>query len=694
MHDIEAISGLEVPSPSSNAQRQRDYRARHGSANDARTAYRRRNSKWVTDAEYLRRPITFWDGEGITTESGVHLYTLFAAMSSTDYRCESIEHPNGLPTVVILDFVLRYAEQYPGAINAIYGGSYDFNMFLRDVDKETLRRLYTHGTCRWRNYKLSWRRGKCFYVRRLDDKHGVTIYDVLSFFQRPFVDACDEYLCKKPHDHKTENGYILHSPECWHNRNGIIASKARRGTFTREEAANVADYNESELRNGIELLTELRARLNSVTLRPRRWDGPGAVAAALMLRENVKDAKNDCPPPVKQAARYAYAGGRFEVVRYGHVESPAYEYDVNSAYPAALRNVPNLTLGRWRHTGPGEPPSESFSLVRVRSHAYNAELPAPLYCRLPNGSICYPQTVTGWYWRPEYDALSAYCAAGYGEFTILESWQYTEPSGAPRPFAFIEPLYRERAALKKARDGAHVGIKLALNSLYGKLAQQVGAKQRDDGSWQIPPFHQLEWAGYTTSYCRAAVLTASLQNLSAVIAYETDAMFSSEPLDVNIGPNLGDFEQETFLDLTYVQSGIYFATHLDGSRIDKSRGVDRGGITRQEVLDAFTRENADERNVETTLKRFVTLGVALNQSFDRWQRWEQQTKRIAVEPAGKRIHSPYCCEGAPELGRWHTTICPRMGELVSAEFPVEWINPNPEMDELSEMRKDGPDQCE
>ena len=106
------------------------------------------------------------------------------------------------------------------------------------------------------------------------------------------------------------------------------------------------------------------------------------------------------------------------------------------------------------------------------------------------------------------------------------------------------------------------------------------------------------------------------------------------------------------------------------------------------VLEAFTQPLAADRVVRTKLTRFITLGVALAQSFARWRRWEKLDKAITVEPIGKRIHSPYCdCTGMV-LGRWHETLCPYMGDLESSEYPVAWINPNPAMSELEELRNE------
>jgi hypothetical protein len=290
--------------------------------------------------------------------------------------------------------------------------------------------------------------------------------------------------------------------------------------------------------------------------------------------------------------------------------------------------------------------------------------------------------------------VKAYAAAGYGTYEVIESWEFIADPDAPKPFAFIEPLYNKRRALKKAGDGAHVGVKLGLNSLYGKLAQQVGWSV-EKGKLRIPPFHQIEWAGYTTSYCRARVFMAALTNLESVIAFETDAVFSTAPLDVPISSNLGDFEETQFADLTYIQSGLYFGE--SDANISKTRGVDRGQLLRAEILERMAEPLADDRVATVNLTRFVGAGVALAQNFDRWRRWETATKQVTLEPTGKRIHiAPRHCEvcfdskirdsGAIIFGRWHDTICPFLNDAHSSEFPIAWINPNPEMDVLAELR--------
>lgn len=656
-----------------NAQRQADYRKRNPekAANNKRK-YRHDNSKWETDASYLSRGFTFWDGEGITKESGEHIYVMLAVKSDNG-EGDYLFRPNGIGTVEAFEFVLNFAGRARGSINVIYGGGYDFNMMMRDLDRDELEAVYRQKFVTWNGYRIAWRQGKSFYIARVDSEgtsyDGVTIYDCAPFFQVPFVAACDSYL--------GENFY---------RRDIVVKNKALRSSFTPADIPAMREYNDIELVNGLRLINELRRRLNRAGLRPRRWDGPGAVASALMTREGVKSAKADSPREVVKAARYAYAGGRFEVIRFGSVKEKAYEYDVNSAYPAALRAVPNLARGSWRHVT-GDPGPHPFALYHVKYRGNREDIPGAFFRRDANGTVAYPMSVTGWYWSPEVETGREYCALGYGRMEILDAWVFDADDDS-RPFGFIDNLYAARKEMKSRGDGAHVGIKLGLNSLYGKLAQQVGAEFRH-GEWRVPPFHQIEWAGYTTSYCRARVLSACLSNIESVIAFETDAVFTSEQLDVEESGELGAFESLTFDHLTYVQSGMYFGS-VDGKPVEKTRGIDRGSLHETDVLKRLRVRSADGRKVDARLTRFIGAGVALAQDMTKWRRWETVTKRITLEPTGKRVHARCWCMTLPPAGirrgRWHVTACPIADDGHSHEFPVVWANPNPDMDVLAEMR--------
>lgn len=651
--------------PVSAAQRARKYRQTHGQPGTVKVRQKRAESRearlQANEAAYLRRRFVMVDGEGLNVRSGkrkgAHDYVLLAVSGR-----EPILARLGIPTMRCFDYLWHNLS--PADNNVIYGGSYDFNCWVRDFPIEVLRTLYDGRRVRYGHYTVKWLKGKSFTIRR--EGKSVTIYDVVSFFQCPFLQACDEYLGE------------------YEGREIIAREKANRGNFTWRQISTIGKYNNLELDLGERLCNELRLRLNKVGLRPRRWIGPGAIAAALFEREGVRaHMSREIPSDVAEAARYAFAGGRFEDIKYGISRDSAFEYDLNSAYPKALSLVPSLAGGVWKHKGPGAKIEKfgTFALYRVRWEHTNPEMstiPGPLFVRAPNGTICYPMSGENWVWQPEAENLPEYSEITGLKYRILESWQLI-PATNHKPFGFAPALYERRKALKAASDGAHVGIKLGLNSMFGKTCQQIGWNKIRN---EAPTYHQLEWAGYVTSYCRAAVLKAAMQDLGSVIAFETDALFTTHPLDIPVSDRLGEWERTEFAYLTYVQSGLYFGTAWNEKKrrwvpVAKSRGADRGLVTREKVETAM---RAGE-NLKVSLTRFMGAGIALARGIGIWRRWLEEEKVLHLSPLGKR--APLSQDLVPG---WNLTYCPVKGGM-SSPFPIEWINPDPKMTELAELRE-------
>lgn len=615
-------------------------------------------------ADYLTREFIAYDGEGITIEDGSHLYTLFASSHGL-----SLTNDEGLSTREIFESLIDAKRQYPDAIHVIYGGSYDFNMWFGDISIPKMIRLYETGSTLWQEYRITWRRGKSLRITDRTDNTTIMVYDVVSFFQRPFVQACDEYLGED---------------EYWQSvRDMIVSNKATRGKFTVEDNAAVRDYNQSELRLLVHLMSELRARLNRVQLRPARWDGPGAIATALMQREQIKNHMHQCPIRVAEGGRYAYFGGRFEMLKNGDVWANAWEYDINSAYPSALRHVPNLSRGEWGRARKSYG-HEDFAIFRITwetADDWPLRFPNPFPARYPNGTVYFPRRVTGWYWAPEvWEAEFSHA----GTLTIHEGWRFHPQNKDDKPFAFVEPMYLKRQALKKAKDGAHVGIKLGLNSLYGKTCQRIGWRPLPDGGVHTPPFHQLEWAGYVTSHCRANLFHAALQNPDALIAFETDALFMREEISLDTGSGLGQWEETVFNHLAYAQSGFYFG-EIDHVPFVKTRGVDRGSLSYSDIEGRFFSE---EPWIDAKLTRFNGAGLAkLHNNWGIWRRWETVPKRVTLDPVGKRVHRPETCYACHEgwENAWHECVVPipNLNMIESCAFPIPWINPDPDMPDES-----------
>lgn len=660
------LADIVTPPPFSPAKYRRDYAPAHAKRIKETRALRGGQHGWMTDAKYLSIPIVGVDGEGVTRDDGSHDYIMLAILGAP-----SLRNPDNAPlnTAQILDYLWRTLDT--DALNVIYGGSYDFNMWVKGLPADKLRALYKgdflHRGVQVGDYLVKWSRGKSFTIKR--GNRAVVIYDVVSFFQCTFVEALDTVLKK------------------YEGRDFLIAQKKARGVFDPANADEISRYNNLEVELLARLVGTLRGHLNEADLRPGRWYGPGAIASALYSRQKIKQYMARVPDAVAKAARFAYAGGRFEMFKYGSVNAPVFEYDLNSAYPAAMQDLPSLAHGHWTHHDAAGPWGK-FTLYRIRSNTHDIINPNPFFYRARNGGILYPAQVETWVWAPEYRAGKAYIDKYGGELEVLEVWEFVPDPGAPKPFAFVPTLYAKRQIAKALKQGVQIAYKLCLNSLYGKLAQQVGWRAATSKNpARIPPFHQLEWAGYITSYCRAKILDAITADRDAIIAVETDALFSTRPLPLPLNDGLGAWKEEVFDDFTYVQSGHYYARQGD-EQIIKCRGIDKGEVTRADVEALL---QAGPLTLPAPLTRFYGAGIALSQNMAKWCRWETVTKQLALYPMGKRLHLEPCeaCTSDTGLGyRWHQTIVPMSpAPGISHEYPIGWINPDPLMDSLEEMRK-------
>lgn len=573
-------------------------------------------------------------------------YVLLA--NSKKQRIISNDPREGLSTEECFDFILQTKAEFPNSIFVGYGFTYDCAQMFKDLPKKRLEMLWDTNKTFYRNYKIEYRPRK--WITIMDSRKrmpSARIFDVIGYFQKAFLTTCKEYLGGSHPDLQI-----------------IERGKDARDVFTFEELDDfIIPYNDTELRMLVEIMNILRKQLETVGLNLTSWHGPGAVSSAVLQKRGVKaHMSKDIPREVTNAAQYAYAGGRFEHFQLGRHQGRIYEYDIRSAYPSAAVKLPSLSNGTWRYAETFEPGSfgvwhTEYLLDRqdpARGYLDPNPIrnrPQPLFCRSKEGRVSFPQKTEGWYWTPEAGLVPDFVQYGY-------VWDATTDD---RPFDFIREVYEQRRHYKEVlHDPVERALKLILNSIYGKLAQLMGT---DD---KAPVWHQLEWAGYITSYTRAMIYQAILLNPDAIIACETDAVFSTEPLPLTIGKGLGEWELETFEGITYLQNGVYYADREDGSVVCRYRGMDRDrktqqpvGLSYRDVLDHLSnsREPSQWRTppLFSTSTRFINIGYALRTGRV-FRSWEKENKAVYLDQdtrKSKRRHvggsnsgaCPKCKEG-------------------------------------------------
>lgn len=529
------------------------------------------------------------DGESYTVNND-HRYVLLATSEGT-----YIYNDTGLTSRACLEFLLNIGKRKKIAV--CFGLNYDVNMLLGDLPRNRLEQLWETNETRWRGYSLEWVPRKWFRIRHRDGRK-VSIYETFGFFQTSFINALKAWEYEPPRE--------------------IEQGKQRRGSFTQSERDAVIKYCIIECEMLADLMRDLRTSVNSVGISPTSWSGAGALAAATLRKFGVAEHHRydfRAPTDAREMIAHGYFGGRVELYQQGHF-STIHNYDVISAYPAYIQDLPSLH-GRWRKVRKFNP--DCYGLWRVSWKGCKGPLtPFPVRHKK---EIYYPTSGDGIYHTAE---VAAALDCGF-PVTVHNGYKYT-PDTDEKPFDFVPELFAERARLKAKGHAGQKALKLALNSLYGKLAQGEGYKGK------LPRYQSYFWAGFITAGTRAQLIRAMATNPEAMVMCATDGIFSAEPLDIDLGTGLGDWEHEQLTDMFAAQPGVYAATNSDGERIQKSRGFFAREIDYDKLRADFDKYGC-YASYKYNSRRFIGLGVALAaKDFDIWRTWPLQARRITLTP--------------------------------------------------------------
>lgn len=590
-------------------ERRRRYEERTGrkrhDTNDSRTTRDR--------LHYQDYPFIAWDGEA-PSDTG---YSLFGSSEGHE-----VCHPQ-LQTEECFDLILQAKEEHPQSIFIWFGSRYDIDEICRasmPLDRQS--RLKRSGSVTWHGYTLSEVENKFFTIK----KNGITatLYEITGWFHMRYVSAL--------------RTYGIGSPE---ERELLESEKNRRSEFLWEEIDEIREYMRLELKLMPRLMDKIRQICLDAGFSPKGWYGPSALALEALKRHRVYDAMSVTPEPVNLAAQHAYAGGRFEPFR-GGILGYTCSADQNSAYMAAALELPNLAQGSWRKGKEFEPGKFALYHIRYREPGkISLTKPYPLFRRLKNGNIVWHRRVTGWYWTPEAELVT-----GSPHATFLESWVFDEAT-SERPFGFVLDMYHKRDVLKRLPEDnpsrhAEKAFKWALASIYGQLARRVGW---DRFRKKPPRSHQLEWAGYITSRCRAEMYKVAIAQGDYLVSIDTDSVTSMKPITVPEGPGLGQWKIEEYDEGVFFQSGVYF-TKKDGEwQQGKLRGMEssrRGvpAVTPDMLIEAVRSGRSIRLQPR---RRYVSTRMALNGQFGQQGAWLEKANELHFGGDGKRYHNKKMC---------------------------------------------------
>lgn len=586
------------------------------------------------------------DGEGVGRKP--HKYVLLAC-SDRDY----VEDRRGLSTKQCLDFLLELGSR--DARLCGYYLSYDWTMILRDLPDASLYKLYRpelrtrqaggFERVEYEGYKIHWLAGAVWLS---DDTRKATIWDLGKYYQGPFIGCLKDWKIRP--DVQAE----------------IAAMKKRRSVFTWREIVRIRQYCLSECEALAEFATKLEQAHTDADLKPRGWFGPGSTAGVLLKRHDIQDRRGILPPPMHEPVACAFFGGRAEISRNGYVKGPIHSYDISSAYPYHASTLPCLEHGRWeRVTRERTISGKNVAGALVRGHVLHAPGAwGPLPVRLTDGSIVFPRSgASGFWWRDEW--LTA--RAGWGKGLKFDHAYVLRRECDCKPFAFLPEIFARRLLVGKETGEGRI-LKLAPNSVYGKLAQTIGKAQ----------YASRVWAGMITSGTRAQVLRLMLrhESLDSVLMIATDGLFSTEKHEVDKQIVLGGWEHAEHESITLVRPGIYWL----GETKLRARGLGRDSL---DVAKIELSKALVERVDRVSLAPRVTFGGAklcvYGRDVENLQRsahygqWHTIPTHVSLAPHPKR---------SPD---WST---PTLSDVESAPYGTARTRATGELYELLELLRD------
>lgn len=429
----------------------------------------------------------------------------------------------------ILEFLFN--RKYQGAWNFFWNLGYDASVILKMLGKslmsyaQTRRLNFTHG-----EYKLQYIPGKC--LRIMKGHKSTLFFDIAQFFSNvSLLMAYQENICP------VDKAYV--------------EFKSLRGQFSRRfyrrHTTAVRNYCIQDCCMTKQLAEKWISLFHkAANFYPAKWYSSGYIAEKFLINNDVCFPTFDSLPyAVQEVAYRSSVGGRFEILKRGFI-GHANLYDINSAYPHKVANLPDLTDGQWINKRSLHPDAK-LGFFEIEASIPDTKRVPPFPFKA-SGVVIFPSGRFRTY--VTLDELRACEDDSY--YKILDSWQFVpnDPDGHPYK-EFIEELYRKRRELKDNRDPLQLPIKTIMNSIYGKTGQKVN---RVIGNLFSPVIF-ASITGSTRAQLYEFVINNGLED--DVVSFATDSICTTKDLGLKSG-RLGDFSlDKSGDDAYYMQNGIY-----------------------------------------------------------------------------------------------------------------------------------------
>lgn len=489
-----------------------------------------------------------------------------------------------------------FTQRLRGQNAVVWNLRYEATALIKLLPLDCQRYLRTTGNTIQGVYHWTIIGDKCLSIRR--GKNTFHIYDLFGFYLASLNRAAQKYLNATKIEQDVTLYTTTYIQQNWHS---IVE-------YCRQDAVLTRDL-------GLHLLRAFEA----FGVYPGKLYSTAHVSWTYFRSKCVYvHVKRywDNYPEVLRYALAAYNGGKFEVTRKG--PGTYYEYDIVSAYPATIAKLIDIRKAEV-----------SWTKRYLKNATYSyleciVKIPFSVHSPLPHkiGQLCtYP---CGELWRVLTKSEYEYMRKAGCDITILSAVHlHTDDISYPYRDA-IEELVRLKQSYKSDKDGLlYHTVKILLNSLYGKFCQLTPK----DGKLKAGAAWNPVYASEITSQTRLEI-TAMQQKFPQVVAVHTDSVIATEPLPIETGDQLGQWEASASGPGLILGSGVYQIgnkSRLRGFKTPKplldllpEKG-DKCLISR--VAPRGWREILHRKLPVEEMNRFVLQEKHLRVAFDRKRLW-------------------------------------------------------------------------
>jgi len=491
------------------------------------------------------RPIYALDTE--TDENGN--VTLIADSSGNYLELDEISAEN------LVRFL--FSKRYQGSWNFFYNITFDAEVILKTFGKE----LFNYKKTRKLNFKVNGYRIEYIPQKKIAVRkghHSSVFFDIAQYYKTSLDQAYQNNIGKLPSWYTEIKNQRKHFTRKFYEKYSAKVKKycIADCTFTKELT-----------KHWIKLFKE------AFNFYPQRWISSGYLAEKVLINRKIPIPKFiDTPLDIQDLAWRSYHGGRFEILKRGFI-GQAYLYDINSAYPFAFANIPDITKGKWIKTK-NLLDNSILGFFKIEAKIPDCKYIPPFPFKT-NSKLIFPSGnfIT-------YCTLAELRACNNPDYySILESYQYCDDTPFYPYKEFVESIFSKRLRLKEERNPLELPLKVILNSIYGKTAQRVGNR--------IGNLFNPVIASTITGTTRAMLYDFVQRNgiERNVVSFATDSIISTKKLNTH-SIQLGKFAFENSGNDVYVlQNGIY---RFNGKW--KKRGIGNIGKKQIEHLDTIEKD--------------------------------------------------------------------------------------------------------